>query len=182
VMQPCSRSMWIALLGATGFMLAVGLRGVAAAPRVTELPAAVPGVTGKPQPPIALDYELVGLPSLGVPLALRISAKTEAGVSALRLEIGAQPRLALATSTAEALSVARPGAPLTRTVTVTPLARGRLYVRVTAHGERNGRVLTRSVLIPLDVDGARGAAPSVGVLTRDAAGLPVIVMPAASRP
>jgi hypothetical protein len=182
MMHRCSRQVWTALLCAMGVMLVSGLHSAAAAPLVTEAPAGVPSAPGKPQPPIALDYELLGLPRLGAPLALRVSAEAEAGVRTLRLEIGAEPRLALAASTAEALSVARPGAPLTRTVTVTPRARGRLYVRVTARGERNGRVLTRSALIPLDVDAAGGAAPSVGMLEHDAAGLPVIVMPAAAMP
>jgi hypothetical protein len=130
---------------------------------------------GKPTGPIAVDYRLAAVPTVGVPLTIAITARADGETAGLRLEASAsEPRdVLLAVPMAVA---ARDGAQAWE-VTVVPLAPDAGYVMVVVAGEIDGVTQARTVTIAL-----RGSEAPPAAAAREGAGETLIALPVLETP
>jgi hypothetical protein len=137
---------------------------------------------GKPQAPIEFDFELLGTPALGQPLAIRIDARTRNEEAKVDVTLGGSGLLWVAAEAAEwrgesARNKTRSG----RTIEVVPLADGPLHLDVLLQVSIDGRRQSRSVAIPIQV-GSISTAPTIRqAVSTDAAGQLIVSLPAASQ-
>ena len=74
------------------------------------------------------------------------------------------------------------GEPITRTVTVTPLAEGSHRLSVSAQGEINGLLQANNVTIRIQMGGAKRSPESVGTLRTDGEAEAIISLPLQESP
>jgi hypothetical protein len=158
---------------ALALLAAVPLTAVAAPPGARERPRAE--LPGKPTGPIDVDYRLAAEPAVGVPLAITITARVEAGAAGLRLEITAsEPNAVLLTVPTLVASAA---STQTWRVTVVPLAADSGYLNAVVAGEIDGEAQARTVTIAL-----RGAAAAPEAAPPAAPGEALIALPVQETP
>jgi len=139
---------------------------------------APPDSPGKPLPPIEFDYTIIGTPTLGQPVEIEIRSQLQSALTELNVAMSGDERLQVPAAVARLrLANATAGEPARQTITVTPLTTGTHYLSVLLQAEIDGRLQSRSVTIPIRVDGA-SAAPAQGPVSTDAEGQPIISLPA----
>ena len=166
---------------------AAGASPDAAAPPTPEPPgeasrqaSTVVDSPGKPLPPIDFAYELLGEPVIGQPLEIRVTSSIAADLDALNVALSGDERMQVPAAIAR-FRMARtgPSAPVSRTISVTPLASGTLYLDVLLQADIDGRRQSRAVTIPIRVGSDPQPEPPAGTLTSDADGEPIISLPGA---
>lgn len=148
------------------------------ASRTKDIVAAPMTSPGKPLPPIEIDYSLVGVPSIGQPLEIRLRTGVATALPALNLALSGSERLQVPADVARLrLAFASAGERRTETIRVTPMAAGRHYLSVLAQAEIDGRLQARSVTIPIDVGGVSVESPQPAPTALDAAGERIVILP-----
>lgn len=156
------------------------------APRTPELPSEAPrqapAVTdspGKPLPPIDFEYELLGEPIVGQPLEIRVTSRMQTALDALNVALSGDERMQVPAEMARfRMARAAANVPMTRTIRVTPLASGTLYLNVLLQAQVDGRLQSRAVTIPIRVGTESQPGEAAGTLSTDADGQPIISLPA----
>lgn len=151
-----------------------------------ELPSEAPGQAstvadspGKPLPPIDFQYELLGEPAVGQPLEIRITSSMRAELDALNVALSGSERMQVSAEMARfRMARAAEDVPMTRTIRVTPLASGTLYLNVLVQADVDGRLQSRAVMIPIRVGAGSQPSEAEGTLSTDADGRPIISLPA----
>ncbi len=131
-----------------------------------ELPTEVPELASRPSEqfrdvssPIGLRYEILGEPRVGEPLQIRITSQSQVVVTELVLQARGDEGLWVLPSTANFTQAqVDVGEPITRTVTVTPLAEGSHRLSVSVQGKIDGLLQANNVTIRIEVGGAEAAA------------------------
>ena len=136
---------------------------------------------GKPSAPINLDYEIMGMPVVGIPLSinLKISSSLDRPIR-VNYRINDTTSLVFSDVQSETVSVVPIGdeAFSAEQVTVIPQREGRLFLNVSAEIDTELGRMAKVMAIPIQV-GAFRAAPQVnGELTTDEEGEALISMPA----
>lgn len=130
---------------------------------------------GKPTGPIAVEHRLAAPPAVGVPVAVTVTARVEAGAGELALEVSAsQPGSVLLTM--PVLVATGPGLRSWQ-VTVVPLAADAGYLNLLVTGEVDGVPQARTVSVAL-----RSAAATAPAAAPDAAGETLIALPVSESP
>jgi len=159
-------------LPGNGAKTATQLDGPAAPERVWESP-------GKPQAPIDFDYEILGTPMLGQPLAIRLTSSAQPGPDTLDIALSGDGRLLVPAELARIrMARAAGGERSSRTITVTPLVAGTHYLRVLVRADVRGRAQARTATIRIAVGGAGAPPPPLGTVATDATGQRIISLPA----
>jgi len=148
----------------------------------SEAPRPGPVVTdspGKPLPPIDFQYELLGEPIVGQPLEIRVTSSAQTALDALNVTLSGDERMQVPAAMAR-FRMARTTAsvPLTRTIRVTPLTSGTLYLNVLLQADIDGRVQSRAVAIPIRVGAQSQPGRVDGTSSTDSRGQPIISLPA----
>lgn len=154
------------VIGATALLLTPV---AAAAPPDAERPAVRAERPSKPTGPIAVDHRSVGIPRIGVPLEISVTARV-AGAAALTLEASASRPEALLVEAA--VLVSAEAGRFEWVLTVVPLALDAGFVNVVVTGAIDGVAQARSVAIPLRV-----AAEPAGRVSSAAPGDALIALP-----
>ena len=156
------------------------MSGAAEVPSPAQTQAAtVVDSPGKPLPPIDFKYELLGVPAVGQPLDIRVTSSFEAELDALNVALSGSERMQVPAAIARfRMARTAAAAPMTRTITVTPLATGTLYLNVLLQAEIGGRQQSRAVTIPIRVGAEAPPSEPEGTPTTDAEGQPIISLPA----
>jgi len=154
----------------------------AAAPAAQQKPAAAAGARspGKPAAPITLDYEVLGKPLVGLPVAINVhvNGPADLGPVAIRYSINDASALRFQAGQVESLVVDDLGADDTQQVTVVPQREGRLYVNVAVEIETDGGAMIKSMAIPIQVGSAPERGAVNGELQEGPDGEAAISMPA----
>jgi hypothetical protein len=149
-----------------------------AAEHRTKAAASAATSPGKPLPPIAFDYRILGTPVAGQPLEIEISTGVEAALADLNVALSGNERLLVPIEMARLrLAAAAAGQRATRTVRVTPVASGTVYLDVLLEAEIDGRQQSRAVTIPIRVGDGATPEPPAGTPSTDAEGAPIISLP-----
>ncbi len=150
-----------------------------------NLPAEIPEVASRPSEPsrsvsspIGLRYEILGEPRVGVPLQIRITSRSQVVIREMALRADGDEGLSVSPSTANLrLAEVAVGEPITRTVTVTPLAEGSHRLSVSVQGEINGILQANNITIWIETGGAKKLLKPAGALKTDEQGEPIISLP-----
>ncbi|HSG66698.1 MAG TPA: hypothetical protein VLD39_16945, partial [Gammaproteobacteria bacterium] len=142
-------------------------------------PAASAGTSpGKPLPPIAFDYRILGTAVAGEPLEIEIITGVEDALADLNVALSGNERLLVPIEMARLrLTAAVAGQRSTRTIRVTPVVAGTVYLDVLLQAEVGGRLQSRAVTIPIRVGDAPTPETPMGTLSTDAEGVPIISLP-----
>src|SRR5688572_23506915 len=120
----------------------------AAAPPASERAApARPDLPVKPTGPIAIEYHVPALLTVGVPLEVAVKARVEPDVNGLAIEVSASAPRAVLLSAPE-LANAADGV-YSWTITVVPLAAEAGYLNIIVAGRVEGVAQARGVTVPL---------------------------------
>ena len=135
---------------------------------------------GKPSAPISLEYEVLGRPIVGLPVAInvRVNATQDTGPVAVQYSINDTSALLFQEGQVERLEIADPADNSMQQVTVVPQREGRLYVNVSAEVETPGGTMIKSMAIPIQVGSAPQQPQINGELQEGPDGETVISMPA----
>jgi hypothetical protein len=122
---------------------------------------------------IAIDYEIMGLPVVGIPLSInvRVSSATEEPIT-VNYRIADPTSLVFSDAQAERVSLVPVGdnAFSAEQVTVIPQREGRLFLNVSADVESEYGRKSKVLAIPIQVGAQRPAPVSTGELTTGTAG------------
>lgn len=131
----------------------------AAAQRSADAPAA-----GKPVAPFAIEHDVAGTPTIGVPLEITLKLRPRTPIDAIEVTLSADDGLSIDASDERLTAAgASPEAPAEWQIVVLPVADGRQRLRVYAEADVGGERQGRSAVITLRV-----GAPAEAV--RDAKG------------
>lgn len=154
-------------------------------PKVTD--SAGTGVTspGKPSAPIAMEYEVLGNPVVGQPVAINVRLRTtqrDAPVT-LHYSITDNSALVFQQGQVERLEMRTISATNNQQLTVVPQREGRLYVNVSAEVQTATGSMIKSMSVPIQVGKAVGGNPELspqlnGEIKDGLDGEDVISMPA----
>jgi hypothetical protein len=147
---------------------------------VAAMPGAGSTSPGKPSAPISLDYEVLGKPIVGLPVAinLRIIAAQDAGPISVQYSINDASSLRFQEGQVERLEITSPADSGVQQITVVPQREGRLYINVSAEVQTPGGSMIKSMAIPIQV-GSTPQQPQInGELKQGPGGEVVISMPA----
>jgi hypothetical protein len=134
---------------------------------------------GKPQAPIDVRYELLGVPTPGQPLPIRLSLSTPPDVHELGLDIRGGERVQVpAAAASQRLERAGDEARYEVTVTVVPLAAGPSALDLVLTAVVGGRLQSRLVSIPIQFGKESARAESARKVSIDASGRAIISLPA----
>lgn len=134
---------------------------------------------GKPLPPIDFKYELLGEPAVGQPLQIRITSSIQAELDALNVALSGSERMQVPAAVSRfRMARTAASAPMTRTISVTPLTTGTLYLDVLVQADIDGRQQSRAVTIPIRVGSQSQQTAPDGTVSTDADGQRIISLPA----
>ena len=136
--------------------------------------------TGKPSAPIRMDYEVLGNPVVGSPVAINIeiSATGSDAPIDVRYTIADRSSLEFQSGQIENLQVRDRRTEGRQQMTVIPRREGRLFVNVSAEIQTPGGSMIKSMAIPIQVGSAPNKPTTNGELVEGADGETVISMPA----
>ena len=135
---------------------------------------------GKPSAPISIDYEVLGKPVVGTPVAINvdIGGTGDTGPVAVSYSINDASALTFQEGQVEALEMRATGETNRQQLAVIPHREGRLYVNVSAEVQTPGGSMIKSISIPIQVGSAPATATINGELKEGPDGETVISMPA----
>ena len=140
------------------------------------------GVTspGKPSAPISIDYEVLGKPIVGLPVAInvQVSATQDVGPIAVTYSINDTSALLFQEGQVERLEISDLSEVSIQQVAVVPQREGRLYLNVSAEVQTAGGSMIKSMAIPIQVGSAPKQPQINGELKEGPDGEIVISMPA----
>ncbi len=140
-----------------------------------------PRPRGKPTAPIAIDYDIIGVPIVGHPVNIDVAVSTTEGEAPVKLRWHVLDPGSLSFPEAQLREVAvrvSQRQPQTRQVTVVPQREGRLYLNVTAEVEAPGGAMLKSIAIPIQVGSAAGEPEPEGEVRQDDGGGAIESLPA----
>jgi hypothetical protein len=157
----------------------------ASANNTTAKPSAPTAISGsrspgKPSAPISLDYEVLGKPIVGLPVAInvRVSGSGDSGPISVRYSINDSSSLLFQDGQIEKLDITDSASSDLQQVAVVPQREGRLYVNVSAQVDTPDGVMIKSMAIPIQVGSAPQQPIINGELQQGPDGETVISMPA----
>ena len=135
---------------------------------------------GKPSAPISIDYEVLGKPIVGLPVAInvRVSSTLDAGPAAVQYSINDASALLFQEGQVERLEITDLSDISMQQVAVVPQREGRLYLNVSAEVQTPGGSMIKSMAIPIQVGSAPQRPQINGELKEGPDGETVISMPA----
>jgi len=135
---------------------------------------------GKPSAPILIDYEVLGKPIVGLPVAInvRFSTAQEVGPVVVQYSINDASALLFQEGQVEQLEITNLSDSSVQQVAVVPQREGRLYINVSAEVQTPGGSMIRSMAIPIQVGSIRKQPQINGELQQGPDGETVISMPA----
>lgn len=136
---------------------------------------------GKPLAPINIDYEIMGMPVVGIPLSINV--KISSGLDQpirVNYRINDTTSLMFSDAQSETVSLVPVGdeAYSAEQVTVIPQREGRLFLNVSAEIETDNGMMARVMAIPIQVGSHRPAPRVNGELITGEDGEALISMPA----
>ena len=147
-------------------------------PSATQNASASPG---KPTAPVAIDYEVIGVPIVGHPVNVDIAVSSTQGEAPVKLSWQVLDTGSLSFPESQprevSLRVNQRQAEM-RQVTIVPQREGRLYLNVTAEVETPDGAMLKTMAIPIQVGGAPGEPEAAGEVKQDEEGEAVISLPA----
>jgi hypothetical protein len=147
----------------------IGSGNVAAAPRERV------DVAGKPVAPFGVRSDVVGTPSVGQPVEVRITVRPSLPMTELELEAAGDASLDVAAADArQSAPSATRESPAEWSVSVVPRDAGTLRLKVTVDGVIDGERQARSIVVPIRVAGqaAQGDASGGGKTEAKSAATP----------
>ena len=136
---------------------------------------------GKPSAPINIDYEIMGVPVVGIPLSInvKISSRLDQPIR-VNYRINDSTSLMFSDAQSETVSLLPDGdeAYSAEQVTVIPQREGRLFLNVSAEIETDIGMMARVMAIPIQVGNLRPTPQVNGQLTTGEDGEALISMPA----
>ncbi|NNE59373.1 MAG: hypothetical protein HKN35_00590 [Woeseia sp.] len=137
---------------------------------------------GKPSAPIAIEYQVLGTPMVGQPVAVEIRVVSEQPGQTMRLSyfIDDTDSLMFADAQPESIAIEIPGdaAFAARQVRLVPQREGRVYFNVTAEVQTANGMMLKSLAVPIAVGSSAVTLELNGELQETADGESVISMPA----
>jgi len=115
---------------------------------------AAPTSPGMASAPVSLDYEVLGKPIVGLPVAINVqfNASGDAGTVSVRYSINDASSLHFQEGQVEQLDITNLAEDSRQQVTVVPQREGRLYLNVSAEVQMPGGAAIKSMAIPIQVD------------------------------
>lgn len=142
-------------------------------------PAPVPSTSpGKPSAPISIDYEILGNPVVGLPVAIDVRVNSPRGPVKVLYSINDNSALLFQEEQVEQLEIADPSLGTPQQLTVIPQREGRVYVNVSAEIQTDSGAMIKSMAIPIKVGDAPETPAVNGELKEGPDGETVISMPA----
>jgi hypothetical protein len=141
-------------------------------------PSASPG---KPTAPVAIDYDVIGVPLVGHPVNVDIAVSSTQGEAPVKLRWQVLDTGSLSFPESQAREVSLrvdQRQAQTRQVTIVPQREGRLYLNVTAEVETPDGAMLKTIAIPIQVGTAPGEPEAAGEVQQDADGEAVMSLPA----
>ena len=135
---------------------------------------------GKPSAPISMDYEVMGNPVVGAPVAIniRISANEEYGPLEVRYSIADASALEFQPGQVRNMRLGHTEMRNRQQLAVIPRREGRSFVNVSAEVQTPGGLMIKSIAIPIQVGSAPDKPSLPGELVEGPDGETVISMPA----
>jgi hypothetical protein len=135
---------------------------------------------GKPSAPITIDYEVLGKPIVGLPVAINVSvhATEDTGPISVQYSINDASALLFQEGQVERRSYRNRSELDTQQVAVVPQREGRLYINISAEVQTPGGSMIKSMAIPIQVGNAPVQPEINGELREGPDGETVISMPA----
>ncbi len=152
-------------------------RAVHSKPAIAELKRS----PGKRSAPITIDYEIMGLPVVGIPLSInvKVSAELDEAIT-VNYRIIDSTSLMFTESQSERVSLVPAGEQgfSAEQVTVIPQREGRLFLNVSAEIDTEMGMMAKVMAIPIQVGNLRPVPQTNGELTSGEAGEALISLPA----
>lgn len=131
--------------------------------------------TVKPQGPVRIDYNIIGMPIVGRPVAidLLISSVADSGTVTVNYRISDSTAMQFPEAELRTVDVAPSDSdvPVRQQVRVIPLREGRLYLEVSAELQTDGGTVSSAIAVPVQVGPAPDSPPAEhGTLTTDESG------------
>lgn len=142
-------------------------------------PAPAPSTSpGKPTAPITIDYEVLGNPVVGQPVAVNVRVSSTRGPVTVQYSINDASAVMFQEEQVEQIEIADPTIATPQQLTVIPQREGRVYVNVSAEVHTDSGTMIRSMAIPIKVGDAPPTPTVNGELKEGPGGETVISMPA----
>jgi len=135
-------------------------------------------VSGKPTAPITMHYEIIGNPTVGVPVNVNVQVSSAAGPVDVSYNIVDRSALSFQQGQVQNLRLPQAENPTVQQLTVVPQREGRLYVNVSASINSAAGQMLRSMSIPIKVGSGPQQATPNGELMEGPDGETVISLPA----
>ena len=136
---------------------------------------------GKPSAPISIDYEIMGMPVVGIPLSINVKVSSELDEPiTVNYRINDSTSLMFNEAQSERVSLVPIGEQgfSAEQVTVIPQREGRLFLNVSAEIETEMGMMAKVMAIPIQVGSLRAVPQVNGELTTAESGEALISMPA----
>jgi hypothetical protein len=160
---------------------AVAAAGKAVHSKPEQAAAAPQRSPGNASVPINIDYEIIGMPVVGIPLSINVKVSSELDEPiTVNYRINDSTSLMFNEAQSERISLVPVGEQgfSVEQVTVIPQREGRLFLNVSAEIETEVGMMARVMAIPIQVGSLRAAPQVNGELTSGDAGEALISMPA----
>jgi hypothetical protein len=136
---------------------------------------------GKPSAPISIDYEVLGKPIIGLPVAINVQVRaTRDGLGPVSLSYSINDESALLFQEGQVVQIEIPNLQEAsmQQLAVVPQREGRLYINVAAEVQTPGGSMIKSMAIPIQVGSAPLPSKSNGEVKEGPDGETVQSMPA----
>ncbi len=135
---------------------------------------------GKPSAPISIDYEVLGKPIVGLPVAINIEVHSSQDLGAVSVQYSIDDTSALLFQEGQVqrLENMEFAELASQQLAVVPQREGRLYVNVSAEVQTPGGSMIKSMAIPIQVGSSPNRPEINGELVEGPDGETVISMPA----
>ena len=135
---------------------------------------------GKPTAPISIDYEVLGKPIVGLPVAINIEVHSsqDLGPANVQYSIDDTSALLFQEGQVQRLDNMEFAELASQQLAVVPQREGRLYVNVSAEVQTPGGSMIKSIAIPIQVGSSPNRPAINGELVEGPDGETVISMPA----
>ena len=136
---------------------------------------------GKPSAPISIDYEVLGKPIVGLPVAINVQVRAtrdDLGSVVVSYSINDASALLFQEGQVEKIEIASLQEASMQQLAVVPQREGRLYINVSAEVQTAGGSMIKSMAIPIQVGSAPDPSKTNGEVKEGPDGETVQSMPA----